>query len=340
MRKIFIIFFIGLIALKSIAQNTQIYNFEPDIRIFTAYALLNVGGYDHDWLKMDTMRVEIREFLDSTLQADFKQKIKNYIKKTNLGWYECGAYALNLNNAPAFNWFCDTCNIDLKNKFVGLDTLYQQFYEIAEIETLWNKYKKALDSINYSYQPYAQKAKIDKDYYSKNSENIHFLVCPLMSHWTAFNHEANNILYLVKGPGQGEPGPGAFYHEALHPPIAPIIDKHKDLIENYGKLNDCAQEKLKGNYPDIIALLNESFVRTIDKYLVGQYYKMDSIKARKIVEDEYKLGFIFSLYIYESIPKYLESKMSLEEYYPILMSNLDIENEIDRWSNFLKDNKK
>ena len=208
--------------------------------------------------------------------------------------------------------------------------------------------KKRLDSINYSYQPYAQIAindiisftKIDKDYYSKYSGNIHFMINPLMSHWTAFNHEANNVLYLVQGPVQGEAGPGAFYHEALHPPIGAIIDKHKDLLVNFEKLNDCAQEKLKGNYANIIALLNESFVRTIEKYLFGQYYKMDSSEIRKIVEDEYKLGFIFSLYIYENIPEYLESKMSLEEYYPILMSNLDIEKEIDRWRNYPKDEKK
>jgi hypothetical protein len=347
MRKVFIICLIGLIAFKSKSQNNLIYNFEPDIRIFTAYTFLNVGGFDHDWLKMDTMRVELRDFLDSTLQPEYKKEIKDYVKKTNLGWYECGAYSLNLDGAPTFKWVCDTCNLDLKNKFIGLDTLYRNFYEKAEIKTLWNKYKKSLDSINYSYQPFAQKAidniisftKIDKDYYSRYSGNIHFLVNPLMSHWTAFNHETSNILYLVTGPG-GEPGPSAFYHEALHPPIAPIIDRHKDLLKDFERLNDCAQEKLKGNYPNIIALLNESFVRTIDKYLFGKYNKMDSAETLKIIEDEYKLGFIFCLYIYENIPKYIESQKSLEEYYPTLISNLDIDKEIDRWRNFHKDDHK
>src|SRR5512133_3407488 len=191
MRKLVLIILLGLIVLKGNAQNKQIYNFEPDIRIFIAYAFLNAGGFDHDWLKMDTMRVEIREFVDSVLQDNFKQKIKDYIKRTKLGWYECGAYALNLDNAPSFKWICDTCNLDLKNNYIGLDTLYRQFYEKAKIKELWSKYKKTIDSINYSYQPYAQRAindivsftKIDKDYYSKYSENIHFLVCPLMSHW-------------------------------------------------------------------------------------------------------------------------------------------------------------
>ncbi|MBN1415755.1 MAG: hypothetical protein JW973_11695 [Bacteroidales bacterium] len=349
MRKYVIILLIGLIANKNMAQNNkQIYCFEPDIRIFTAYAFLNAGGFDHDWLKMDTVRVETRIFIDSILHDDFKQKITDYIKRTKLSWYECGAYVLNLDKAPTFNWICDTCNPDLKNDFIGLDTLYRQFYKKANIQILWNKYKKEIDSINYSYQPYAQRAiddiisftRIVKDYYLEYSSNIHFMVCPLMSHFTAFNHRVNNTLYLVQGPSQGQPGPGAFYHEALHPPIGSIIDKHKDLLINLGKLNDCAQEKLKGNYPDIISLLNESFVRTIDKYLVGQYYQYDSAKTFKMIADEYKLGFIFCLYIYENIPEYLNSGKSLEEYYPILMSNLDIKKEINRWRNCPKDDKK
>jgi hypothetical protein len=348
MKKCILIFVIGLIVLKGNAQDRLIYNFEPDIKIFTAYAFLNACGFDHDWLKMDTIRVETRKFVDSVLQDEVKQKIRDYTKRTNLDWYDCGAYALNLDDILTFNWICDTCNLDLKNKYIGLDTLYSQFYEKAKIKILWDKYKRAIDSINYSFEPYAQRAiddivsftKIDKDYYSKYSGNIHFLVCPLMSHWTAFNHRVDNTLYIVNGPEQGEPGPGAFYHEALHPPISPIIDKYKALTISFDKLNDCAQEKLKGQYPDIIALLNESFVRTIDKYLVGQYYKYDSSKTRKMIENEYKLGFIFCLYIYENIPKYLDSKRSLEEYYPILMANLDINKEIERWRNFPKNDKK
>ena len=148
------------------------------------------------------------------------------------------------------------------------------------------------------------------------------------------------LLYLVQGPEEGEAGPGAFYHEALHPSIGPIINKYNDLTKNFSKLNNCAQEQLKGNYPDIISLLNECFVRTIDRYLLGQYYKLDYDRTRKMVEDEYRLGFIFCLYIYESIPKYLESNKSLEEYYPILMTEIDINKEVERWTNFPKDDKK
>ena len=142
MKKIMILFCQVLISVTSVAQSNQLYNFEPDIRIFTAYSFYNVGGFDHDWLKMDTMRIEIRNYLDSTLQINYIQEIENYVKNSNIDWGSCGIYALNLTNAPDFKWICDTCNLDLKNKFVGLDTLYRKFYINAEIESLWNKYKK------------------------------------------------------------------------------------------------------------------------------------------------------------------------------------------------------
>ena len=74
MKRIILILFIGFIFLKSIAQdNKELFNFEPDLRIFTAYAFLNACGFNHDWLKMDTIRVLTRNYLDSILQMRRRQ---------------------------------------------------------------------------------------------------------------------------------------------------------------------------------------------------------------------------------------------------------------------------
>lgn len=331
--------------LSAIGQSEkQLFTFEPDLRIFTAYAFYNASGYDHDWLKMDSIRIETRKYIDSILQDSYKVQIQNYSSKTNLNWGECGFYALYLENAPSLKWSTVANNTDLKNKYPGLDTLLSDFYYKANIKYLWDKYKKFFSNTNYSYKPYAQKAlndivmftKIKSDFYSNYSSYIHFMICPLMSHWTAFNYTINDTLYLVQGPNNGELGPYVFYHEALHPPIGQIIENHKELNVKWDKLNARAQEKLKGNYNDIIALLNECFVRTIDKYLSGQYAGLDEEKIKIRVEDEYKLGFIFCPYIYENIPQFLNSKKSLDEYYPLMMSNLNVDKEIERWDNYQK----
>jgi hypothetical protein len=325
----------------------QLFTFEPDLRIFTVYAFYNAAGYNRDWLEMHPIRIETRKYIGSVLDESFKEKIRDFSNKIDLDWGTCAFYALNLDSAPSFNWSSDTSNLDLKNRCKGFDNLLREFFKKANIQLLWDKYKKAFDSINYSYEPYSQKAlndiiiftKIDKDFYTNYSGNIHFMICPLMSHWTACNYTVNNTLFLIQGPTDGKPGPYAFYHEALHPPLGPIIEKYKVFANNYQKLNDCAQEKLKGQYNNIISLLNECFVRTIDKYLSGQFRGLTEKKIRIMVEDEYKLGFIFCPYIYENIPQYLNSKKSLSDYYPILMANLDVAKEVERWRNYQKNDK-
>lgn len=344
------IIFIAIIFSSILAKGQngkQLFTFEPDLRIFTVYAFYNAAGYNHDWLEMHPIRIDTRKYIDSVLDDSFKEKIRDFSNKIDLDWGTCAFYALNLSNAPSFNWSDDTSNLDLKNRCADFDDLLREFFKSANIQVLWDRYKKSLDSINYSYEPYAQKAlndiinftKMNERFYANHSGNIHFMICPLMSHWTACNYTINNTLYLIQGPADGEPGPYAFYHEALHPPVGPIIEKYKALANNCQKLNDCAQEKLNGQYNDIIALLNECFVRTIDKYLSGQYIGLSEEKVRIMVENEYKLGFIFCPFIYENIPQYSNSKKSLSEYYPILMANLNVDKEVERWRNLHKNNK-
>ena len=332
----------------SSSKKQNLFSFDPDERVFTAFAFLNESGFDHDWLKMDTIRVVVRKYVDSTLNEDFKQEIRDFTSRSNLGWYECGAYALNLDGAPTFKWICDTCNNDLRNDFIGLEQLYQKFYDKANIKTIWKRYKSTLDSIQNSYKPYSEKAlsditsflKLNAGYYSKYTGKIHLIICPLMSHWTAFNHTVGKTLYLVHGPTNGPAGPDIFYHEALHIPVGPITEKFKIYENKLDTLFKLSQEQLKGNYNSIGAVLNESFVRTIDKYLTGKFYKQDEDKIRQSIENEYKLGYIFCMYIYENIPDYLNSNKTFEEYYPILLAHLDSNKEIERWKNFQRNTPK
>jgi hypothetical protein len=340
MKKSVLLLVFGLSVLGCNGQTEdEIYIIKSDLRLFTAYAFYNACGFDHDWLDMHPIRVKTRNYLDSILSDDFQKQIKSFSDGKSLGWYEYGAFAINITDPPDFRWMCDTCNLELKQKFIGLDSLLRVFYDEARIDELWDKYKLELDSINNAYKPFARKAisdiieftGIESDYYSKQSGKIYFSVCPLMSHWTAFNHSVNNTLHLVQGPSQGEPGPGAFYHEALHPPIAPIIADHPEFYEDLLELNQLAQTRLQGAYPNVVALLNECLVKTIDKYLVGQHYDLSEAKVKELIQNEYNLGYLFCPFFYESIPEYLSSNKTLGEYYPIMMSRLNIEEEVLRW---------
>ena len=330
-------------------ENKEFFIFEPDIRLFTTYAFMNAAGFSHDWNeKMHPIRVEVRTYLDSILDSDYKTKINNYYKKLGGGvFYGYGAFALNTGLPPDFKIICDTCENEYLKKFNGYDTILQDFYKKAMIDRLWELYKDRLEEINLQYKPYAELAlkqiteycRVDSNYYHNIAGHFHYQQIPLMSHFTAFFHETGNDYWVISGPSTGEPGPSAFYHESLHKIINPIVENNSEINKRINDLIPLSQEKLKGDYNSETAILCESFVRTIDKILSAQYYKSSDDDLYRMIENEYKLGHILSFYLLENLPKYEYSSKTLKDYYPALITNIDIDFEKNRWIEYWKNKK-
>ncbi len=328
-------------------QRNDLFEFESDVRLFTAYAFINACGYDFDYSDMHDIRLQTRNHLDSVLTVDFKQRIRNFYESTGLDWTECAEYAVNLTTDGKFHWQCDTCNIEIKHQYSGLDTLYRLFYARADIDSLFKTYKPIMDSINYSYKPYSIMAinhivdflKVEKDYYSNYSKGLYYSKMPLMSNFTGFTFTSNGTLYMIYGPPMGNPGPDSYYHEAIHPAIGGMIDENADQIYEYSELNEIARKQLYGNYDDTKVLFEESCVRAIDKYLTGKYYKKTDAEILITIEQEYRLGFIFTLAVYEKLSEYENSSMSFKTYLPLLIESIDLEKEKNRYSAFWNANK-
>jgi hypothetical protein len=330
--------------------NKDFFVFEPDIRLFTSYAFMNAAGFDSDWNdKMHPIRIEIRNYLDSVLTDDYKKEINDYYKKMGGGdFYGYGAYALNSKFPPDFRIICDSCENKYLGKFVGYDSLLRDFYVRGNIKELWEKYKAKLYEQNMQYKPYAEIAlkqitdycRVDSNYYRNIAKgNFYYQQIPLMSYFTAFFNETGNDYWVVSGPTGGEPGPSAFYHESLHKIINPIIERNSIINAKIQSLVELSQEKLKGDYNSDTAILCESFVRTIDKILSSRYYKNSEEELNRMIENEYKLGHILTFYLLENLPDYETSDKSLNEYYPELIANIDLDYEKTRWINFWKNKK-
>lgn len=349
MKKQVILFILSIILSSCISQSKKIekdfFCFEPDIRLFTSYAFINAAGYNHDWNEvMHPMRVEVRHYLDSILPDDYKDKIKTYYKKSGGGnFHGYGVYALNSAYPPDFGLSCDTDTKKYLKQYDGLDSLLREFYIKGNIEELWNVYKDKLYKINLRYKPFAEQAirqvtsycRVDSNFYQHSAKgNFYYQQIPLMSYYTAFCHETENDYWVVSGPSDGDPGPGAFYHESLHKIINPIVEKYSNLNIKISSLVELSQERLKGDYYSDTALLCESFVRTIDKILSSRYYGKSNQDLYLMVEDEYKLGHILSFYLMENLPDYELSGLTLDEYYPSLLNKLDVEYEKNRWESY------
>jgi len=325
----------------------EFFVFEPDIRLFTSYAFMNAAGYDHDWNpKMHPIRFEVREYLDSILAEEYKNDIHKYYEKYGGGdFYGYGVYAINSKNPPDLGLICDSCRNEDIDKFDKLDSLLRDFYEKANISELWKRYYPGLREINLQFKPFAEIAikqitkycRVDSVYFrNKTNGKFYYQQVPLMSHFTAFFHETENDYWVISGPSTGEADPSAFYHEPLHKIINPIVESYPELNMRINDLVSLSQEKLEGDYNNITPLICESFVRTIDRILHARYNRLPDIELREKVEDEYRLGHILSFYLLENLPAYEAGNKTLKEYYPELISNIDVEHEKLRWENYWK----
>ena len=330
------------------SKNNSFFIFEPDVRLFTAYSFMNAAGYDHDWMEeMHPIRTEVREYLDSVLSPTYKEELKECYNQLGGGnFYAFGASALHLGNPPKFIFSDDVWDFEYLEKFSEYDSMLREFYTKANIEKLWDKYESQLSELNCSYKPFAEIAlkqitdycRVDSNFYGNFANNIHYQEIPLMSHWTAYFCEIDNDYWIIRGPGTGEPGPGGFYHEALHKIINPIVESNQDINLKITPLVSYAQERLGGAYSSEIGILCESFVRTIDRILTASYYENSEEELFKQIENEYKLGHILCKYLHENLPLFETSDLTLGEYYSVLIDGIDIDHEINRWESYWQTN--
>ncbi len=335
---------------KSNKQNSDnFFIFDADERIFTAFAFMNAAGFDGEWRDegMNPIRVEIREYVKSKLDSAFQKKIKEFHFSRNYGsWCGYADFALLTAGPPNFEISYDSASTkdvrETLNKHEGLSRLLSEFYTTANIKTLWEKYQPVLTAENNKYKPHSQKAvndilqycRLKTIIFSEAVRKIHFLVCPQMSYFTAQQNVINGDMYIIHGPSDGKPSPAAFYHEALHEIINPLTEKHSSNVNKYKELLEISSERRNVGYDDWVSIVNESFVRTIDKVLQGKVYNHSADKILQTITDEYKLGFILCLHIYENLSEYEKSNQSLEEYYPVIILNIDIDKEIKRWNDY------
>jgi hypothetical protein len=352
--KIILLFAVAFFStLTSHAQtNDSLFDFNADVRLFTAYAFMNAAGNNGEWRKagMHPIRIAVRKDLEGRLDSTFLKKIKDYHSSHYRGsWTGYGSFALINSGPPNFQVSFDpsTSDEDCKNiekGYAGLSILLAEFYKKANIDKLWEKYRPLIQAQNNLRKPFAQRAlndiisycRLNKDFFSRNANRIHFQFAPLLSYFTAETEKVNGDIYIIAGPQEGEPNESEFYHEALHHVTNPLVDRlDTSTTRRFDDLFRLADSTSQAGY----AQFYEGFVRTLDKVISGKRFgKSDSVIASKIT-GEYKLGFVLCLSIYEQLKQYEASRMTFAEYFPKIIANIDVARERQRWLEVTKNSK-
>ena len=323
-------------------NSSNLFDFNQDIRVFTAHAFMNAAGNDGEWRKagMHPVRTEIRKYLSEVLDSSYVRKLTEFASVDNrIAWSNWASYALLTTGPPDFKLTYDLKTTpygeETEKRMSGLSPLLAEFYVKAQIPQLWAQYLPQLQKFNDEFHPYAQKAlddiieycRLPHDYFAHRTSRMHVVFSPLMLYFTSQTDQANREIYFIIGPQEGKPSPSSFYHEALHHVTGPLTEKYQKQTERLSGLFALADSSGGIGYSQV----EESFVRTLDKALQGKLFGQSDSTVRARVMDEYNLGFVLCMAIYEQLPNYEASGLTFPEFYPTILTKIDVDKEKKRW---------
>jgi hypothetical protein len=331
-----------------LAQGTgnSLFDFKADIRLFTAYAFMNAAGNDGEWRKagMHPIRVAVRRDLEGRLDSASVQHIRAFHLSRNRGsWTGYAPYALITAGPPDFRVSYDPSTsqvgAETEQEYAGLSELLAEFYQKANIPQLWQKYGPLIQTENDRRRPFAGNAladitsycRLDSGYFSRRAAKVHFEFAPLLSYFTGQTVKVDGDIYIIAGPQEGEPGESDFYHEALHHVISPLsASLDSGTIRGFDSLFALGSSAGHIGYDQ----LEESFVRVLDRVVAGRRYSRSDSAVTASITQEYRLGFVLCLAIFEQLRHYETSQMTFAEYFPTIIKNIDVERERQRWVQF------
>lgn len=339
-------------------QQTQIsqydsdfFNYRPDIRVFTVLAFVNAGGYEP--FNLDSIseeRKEIRLYLDSVVSDSLKQEIKDICKPDKRHRFIIPQIqlALNLTYPPNFKWLPDSLkakpgpkNIKDEEKYLKL---LNEFYVKADIPKLWKKYSPVFESNNLKYSQFGSQAiknitefcRVDSSFYKNKYGKFNFYEEELANKgWGSIFSSKDTVFYFMNYQVDGE---AAFYHESLHLLINSIIGKYSESLKTKKEIVNIASDRRfkLGTYIALNELFSECMVTTIDFTLREKYNNYSREAIVNNIEREYKKGLILVPYFYNSLKKYQESDLTIEQFYPRIIDGIDFESEKAQWNEYIE----
>ncbi len=348
--RILLILFLSLITTSASAfgQSAEgFFHFSEDVRLFTAYAMMNASGNGTEWrwAGMDPIRVQLRTDLAGRIDTSFQAKIRAFNRSHGqiLETYEA---ALLTSGPPDFRWDYNPKNTGEIAEIVSADSalpnLLAEFYKKANVAQLWNEYRPLIQAENNEYKPFADKAmddvlsycRLDSNYFYSDSRLIHFEYMPLIPYFTSMTAWINGQVYFIVGPQETKPDQSIFYYLLLNRVTFPLVRKDSENVQRLAGLFDAVRSKIDMKDGKWNRLVAESFSEAMDIRLQKRLYDLDDSTVQSSIMTEYRYGFILCPTIYHKLGKYERSGMTFSEYFPKILKSIDYKHEIENWNAF------
>ncbi len=338
------------IAQVSGQRNDSLFDFTSDVRIFTAYAMLNAAGGTGEWRRagMHPIRSELRADLAGKLTPAFQRRLRNF-NRSHGSILETYELALLTDGPPDFHLNYDPKRTGSLAKSIQSDSvlpeLLAQFYRKAGIARLWKKYRPLIQAENDKYRAFGDSAVadveayclLDSNYFSMSSRRIHFQYMPLLPYFVSLTARVNGDIYMIVGPQEDKPDRSIFYYHLLTRVTMPLLRSDSADVGRLSALYDLVKSKVDMRHGNWNTLLAECFAEAMDIRMEEGLYGLDSAAVQSALTSEYKFGFILCPAIYEKLHQYELSGESFAQYFPSILQSINLQEEEGRWEEFWKE---
>jgi hypothetical protein len=328
--------------------------------IFTVFCLLNLGGYDEENNPdgMHAVRVRVREQLGRRVRQELTNRIRDFYRQhasadASNDAFRYTVVAMSTGGPPDFKFSAEWPDVSKDPSFAALKdlpALLRELYTSASIEEIYASvrpdYLKYIG--DYRAAVLAQVAKVMA--YCRTSvlsagnggETPHAVVIPnlLESFSRAFGFVLNDTFHSIEGPQKKI---GYTPHEFVHGITNSMSydPRYKALQEPAAPLFELAKKRPDvGDVANLQNFLDENLVRAISlKYLDNG----DPARSRHLLEtmmQEYRSGYTLEPFFYEQLSGYEKSNEPLSEYYPTMLKQLNVKDELARWEQTTKSRSK
>jgi tetratricopeptide (TPR) repeat protein len=318
---------------------------DTDIRMFTVMAAINVAGYDDgvDTRGDSPVRQAVRRRLESfdgpskKLLETAYQEFRLRDPAENLSQFV--TYALLCQGPPTFDLYADLPT-DLPpdvRPIRSFGPILQQFYQEADIESLWLEYQPAYEEELARYQAALTPMLIRTAGYLRiGPQSREFQAFKVWIDLMGTPNALNTRLYGGNVQVVAHPSDRIQLNEIRHAFLMHLLDRlsirnrevvaGKQVLSRFALFAPALDDAYK---EDFELLVTKSLVKAVEARLDHA----DAEAAKPVVEQALREGYILAPYFYDALGKYEEDTQIMNNFYAEMIEGIDVKREAGRLQN-------
>ena len=332
---------------KAIADRVEV---REDATLFALYAMLDVAGHGAAPNGPDPSPLQriVHDRLHQLVPADLRARIQSAYRlhKSSVTPLTYTIVALTTSGPPSFTpeptWIDDLSHRTPYRSLAWLPGMLGEFNQRVPIADVYREvqpeYAHAVEAhraaVRREAAAVAAYTRVKKASELEGGEHRHSVIVPnlLQPAGTTFSFALGDTFYNIEGL---RPTPNYDPHEFVHAITHPICDEPA-YVSAQAKAGSLFREvesrpAIRGRYRTLAAFLDENLVRAILLRRNASQSPPGSDAVREAVLKADRDGYLLVRFFYHQLDEFERGNLTLREFYPQMLANLDPQAELERW---------